>query len=124
MWRLVSGARLGNGRGPRSVFACVDAPGGAAARYLISFVREERDGAPLVLGLCIVEAAGATAALAVARTVWEQVGPARVVRIPAHVVIDGADLNRRIPREEAAALCERLELQLPHHVGQGHPARP
>lgn len=93
-------------------------------RYLISFVREERDGAPLVLGLCIVEAASVTAALVVARTVWQQGGPARAVRIPAHVVIDGADLNRRIPPEEAAALCERLELQLPHHPGRGHPSSP
>ena len=96
----------------------MDAPGGAPARYLISFVREVL-GAPIV-GLCIVHADGPGAALAAARAVCQQWGPARVVRIPAHVVVDADDLNRRIPREEAAALCERLEVQLPPHARHGH----
>jgi hypothetical protein len=97
---------------------------GVSSRYLISFAQEARDGMALVIGLCIVDAANAGAALATARTVCQQRGAARVVRIPAHVVIDPADLNRRIPREEMAALCERLELQLPHHTGHGQSSHP
>ena len=95
------------------------ARGGVPSRYLISFAQEARDGMAFVVGLCIVDAASVGAALATARTVCQQWGSVRVVLIPAHVVVDPADLNRRIPREEVAALCERLEIQLPHHAGHG-----
>ena len=90
-------------------------------RYLISFVDDLQAERQRLLDVCVVDGESKSAALATARVVCRRSSSARVVLIPGQITVDAADLGRRIPLEQASALCRDLERQMasaPRHGGR------